>query len=174
MFTFSLLYVIFYYQLLYILFIYIKLYFNINTLQQFNFSQILILLKNYSSHTNYFSFIFLLLSGLPPVNFFLLKLIFLITNFQYISFFMQLVLFLNFLLGMLFYLQCFNITNNNYINNINLKKLNMSSMSILVTKRYSNSYYRYIYWVLYISVVSIHIFGFFIFFDVLIIINALI
>ena len=145
MFTFSLLYTLIYTQLLLLVFIFLVLYVNLVKLQEYTLTTITAFVINYCSNSNQFMLLFLLLSGLPPVSFFLIKLSFLIKLFSSLSIIIQFLFFLNFLLGMLFYLQIFNVTLKNFYQSELLLKTTNSYYSIL-NKNILNTqavYYKY-------------------------------
>ena len=147
MFTFALLYICIYYQILYMLFFYLYIYMNIKNLQNFNLINLLTIIKTYAPQYNLFFLLFILLSGLPPVIFFIIKLVFLIHIFQYISLSMQILLFINFFLSMLFYLQGFNATKKNLFINTTLITLSQNGdffyTSVKNTQNYSKIIYKY-------------------------------
>lgn len=170
MFTFALLYLFFYYQVLYTVFIFMFIYVNIQNIQQYSLSHTIQFILNYSSYTNNFFILILILSGLPPVSFFLIKLVFLLNSFAYITFFLQVLFFFNFLLGMFFYLQCFNITNKNYTNsNFGNNLLEFNTFTILQQLNYNYSQLCFSYWKLYVGIVLFNVLGSSIFFDLYII-----
>ena len=145
MFTFSLLYTLIYTQLLLLVFIFLTLYVNLVKLQEYNLTTITAFVINYCSNSNQFMLLFLLLSGLPPVSFFLIKLSFLVKLFSSLSIIMQFLFFLNFLLGMLFYLQIFNVTLKNFYQSEILLKTTNSYYSI-INRNVLNTqiiYYKY-------------------------------
>lgn len=165
MFTYALLYIIVYYQLLILMFFFLMLYVNITTLQEFTVTNLLLFIKNYSSHSNQFFLLPLAMSGLPPVSFFLIKLSFLLKIFSSLSLFIQVLFIINFLLNMFFYLQFFNFTITNTYSNKLLLKITSKNHSIISCNCTESSFGVYQYWVLFTVTVVFNILGLFIFFD---------
>lgn len=109
-FTYSILYAFFYMQIIFLLFVFIVLYCNFNSVHAYSLSAVVLFIRNYTPYTNQFFIVFLLLSGLPPVFFFFIKLSFLLKIFSSLSIILIITLFINFLCSMIFYLQVFNVT----------------------------------------------------------------
>ena len=172
MFTFSLFYIFVYYQLLTVLYLFFCYYVNIKTLTQLNISTILLFINNYTSHSVKFFILPLLLSGLPPVSFFFIKFAFLINVFSTVSFTVSFLLFINFLLGMLFYLQFFNITKTYTVNKKILLLSNNDSFNILEKQKQHYTTKLYQFWMLYTTVIFFNLFSIIFFFDFFIIMQA--
>lgn len=110
MFTFIVMYTIAYTLILTLILIFVRLY-NINTnLSQYSFNVLWQNLGTYVSNTWTIKWLFFQLTGLPPVFIFFLKFDILFAVMRHASFILQLLVFLNLLLGMLFYAQIFTVT----------------------------------------------------------------
>lgn len=165
MFTYALLYTIIYTQLLLLIFTFLTLYVNFNNIQEYTLSTIVAFTINYSQHANHFILLFLLLSGLPPVAFFLIKLSFLIKLFSTLSLFIQFLFFINFLLSMLFYLQIFNITVKNFTQTTLLLRLKNENHSILSNLHLETQKTFYNFWFFYVLFICFNLLSIFFFFD---------
>lgn len=158
-----------YTQLLILLFIFLTLYVNLLKLQEYTLTAITAFIINYCSQSNQFLLLFLLLSGLPPVSFFLIKLSFLIKIFSSLSLTIQFLFFLNFLLGMLFYLQIFNVTLKNFYQTDLLLKSNTTYYAILVKNTINSQEMHYNYWFMYSVFMGFNILSILFYFDLYII-----
>lgn len=165
MFTYAMLYLLFYYQILFIIFAFFLLYSNFSSLQTFSLSRLLFFIKNYTSHYNQFFLLPLILSGLPPVGFFIIKLSYLIKIFSSISLTIQLLLFINFLLTMFFYLQYFNITVTTSFDTTLLLQTKNENFSILRNQKMEISTLTFKFWVFYVGIITLNILTLFIYFD---------
>lgn len=172
MFTFVVLYMITYALILTFILIFIRLH-NVNkNVSQLSFNMFWQNLNIYVSSTWTFKWLFFQLSGLPPVFFFFLKFNILFHIMKHSSFFLQLLVFLNLLLGMFFYTQIFGVTNRVY-SSFFLKtfvKNNkiLTKNSFVITDKYY-TYFNAIHAFLFISFCS-----FLFFFDIFIIVRTFI
>ena len=112
-----------YLQILGCLYLFINLYSNITVTPTMTINNLIIFLNSYSSTSKIFLLLILFLSGLPPFMFFLVKLVFLLKILANTTLIIQLMLFFNFFMNMLFYLQIFQTTNLFYYNSMMLKNL---------------------------------------------------
>ena len=144
MFTLAIMYIFIYFQILCLFSAYLNNFCNLKNIQHYSLNTLVSYLKTYSNDSNKFILLVLLLSGLPPVFIFFLKLIFFLKVFSKINFFFQIILFINFFLGMLFYLQIFNSTTNVFFSKTFLKSQTTDN-SILSNSNNINSlvYYKY-------------------------------
>lgn len=114
MFTFVILYTVIYIVLLAFILSIIKINnFNMHT-SQLSFNVFWQSINLYMSNAWVFKWLFFQLSGFPPVFIFFLKFNFLFSLLKYSSFFIQVLVFINLLLGMFFYIQIFSITSKVY------------------------------------------------------------
>lgn len=150
---------IYLYLLNYIVLYFIILYFTINILN-LNLNNNISLNLFISFIKKYFKFnplllVLLILSGLPPFSFFIIKVNILLKILENNSLFLIFLIFFNLLLTMFFYLQFFKLTNNL---KINIKKyFKFNRLRNFNTRNHYN--FTYIY-VLFISMNIIYIYIF--------------
>lgn len=111
MFTFGLLYIIFYILILLSLFLLLFLFIPLNILTAWSLTSYLVFIQKYTNMKGLFFFLIFALTGLPPVGLFFVK-------FNILAFLLyqtnpgfMFILFLVFFLNMLYYIQLFNIKN---------------------------------------------------------------
>lgn len=113
--------------------------------------------------------LFFFLSGLPPVGFFIIKFNILLLIYSYINFTAQILIFLNFLLAMFFYLQIFNSLNWNINKEVDLTFLKTNK--ILQTSKYSSTFKVYKFTKNLVIFFIINFFFIFFYIDVFLIFN---
>lgn len=102
------------------------------------------------------------MSGLPPVFFFFLKFSFLSSSFNYLTLFLVILIFLNLLLSVFFYLKVYSATEVKS-SNVLLKKLTADSpLTKTLTKKYAKREYAFTYMAILFIFVSLFSFIFFI------------
>lgn len=165
MFTYIVLYLVVYFQVLLLVFFYLYNYVGLANLQNYSISKISLFVGNYTNHINKFLLLFILMSGLPPVSFFFIKISFLIKIMPTISFLSQLIFFFNFLLGMFFYLQVLTTTNRVTASVALLQDTSKNTYFILENQKKEKHLKYFIFWYNYWVVASIHFLGICFFFD---------
>ena len=102
----------------------------------YNFSQLIFYILNYSKLKILFFFIFLILTGLPPVFLFFIKLNFLLEAINHLNIILILLITVFFFLNMLFYIQIFVVRNVKFNYSIKVtkkKKLNYKIIYLIVS-----------------------------------------
>ena len=162
MFTQVYLYILFYLLTVLILFYYFFVYRAHNSITQLTFSQIWSATTLYFKQSWIFRFLILQLSGLPPVFFFFLKFSFLLSSFNYLTIFLIVLIFINLLLSVFFYLKVYSATEVK-TSNILLKKLTVDSpLSKTLTKKFAKREYAFTYFAILFIFISLFSFIFFI------------
>lgn len=165
MFTYALLYFVMYFLSLLFLYNYLIFFVNFTNLQDWSVSKILAFILSYNSYSSGFLALFLLLSGLPPVTFFLIKLSFLMKFFSVTTLIMQFLLFFNFLAGMIFYLQIFNTNFNKLVYTHLLVSLENQHFSLIHKKKLENQNKFFFFWYFFLIFLCFNFFSIFFFFD---------
>lgn len=167
MFTFMILYVIGYFLTLSVLFFYILSYDLTEYVAQNSFTVVWFNLIKYFSNGWVLKFLLLQLSGLPPFFFFFVKFDFLLKSIISITLYLQILLFLNLLVGTFFYLKIF------YIKSFKLSNAQLKNSSknqeILKTNLKKTVNQRYRFWFSFYSYTFFNIFSFIFFCDAYII-----
>lgn len=140
MFTLVLLYILNYSIILLLVFFYLVIQkFNKNCAQS-NFVEFLTASCAYSKGTWALKFLILQLSGVPPFIFFYIKFNFFNTSIQYVDFILLILMLINALLGMFFYLKVFSLNTDKYSDE-SLKNFLRTRNDLTDTSRD-----KYIYW----------------------------
>lgn len=127
-------------------------------------------ITNYVDRGWVFKFLIIQLSGLPPVFVFFLKVNLIALSLRYTSIILQVLIFINLLLGMFFYLQIFSTTGDHFSSNT-LKML-VKDTSLIEAKRLDSSKKKYNFYLFFCTVSFISFFSFVFFFDFYIIMYA--
>lgn len=165
MFTYVYLYLFFYILTYFFIIYYLVGIFNLYNSQNKQLSVIFNSLKFYNNINPLF-FLFFLLTGLPPVGFFIIKFNIIITALNNSSFIWQLIIFINLLINMFFYLQVFNSLNWSNIFTVNTHK-NLKLNTILKKNKLnktSNLFNFYYYMIFFLFTNLFFIFYFLDFF----------
>lgn len=101
--------------------------------------------------------ILLQLGGVPPFFFFTIKIGFLIVSLAYVSLFVLLLIFVNMLLGMFFYLRIFSLQSN-ISSNVSLKKFTQNS-PIFIRGSKTHAHRLYWFWFLFMAFLFLNIFA---------------
>jgi len=126
MFTYIYIYLTLYILTYFLILIYLGILCNFKKIGNLYLTTVFSVLKKYTNLSPAF-FLFFLLTGLPPVGFFVIKFNILLNIYSNLNSLIQITVFLNILLTMFFYLQIFN-TANLKITSLSLKKFKNNSI----------------------------------------------
>lgn len=161
MFTFSILYASFYIIALMLLLRFLRSHYLGKSLTQLTFAQIWQGIVQYTASSWLFRIILFQIAGLPPVFLFFVKFNFLIDILKFTHLFIQVLAFLNLLLGMFFYIRVFSNTNRAYITHtlkvfIRESKWHLQQQYINAKKLYVS--HKYFIWFIFFSMFSVTFF----------------
>lgn len=141
--TLILLYSLFYIIINIIILNYLYSTLMLKNISSYNLSFIIKFHKKYTNN-NPFLIFFILLSGLPPACFFFIKFIFLLNIISYTNLLLIILVIINLLLGTVFYLQLFNVTNfnNNEYNKKFIQHLKNNNILEKLDKSYTDNQYK--------------------------------
>ncbi len=171
MFTLTILYILFYIITLVQILWYLEAHKFISSFTQLSFTNAWQGVANYAYCGWVFQLLLLQLSGLPPVFIFFLKVNLLALSLKYTTIFLQVLIFINLLLSMFFYLQIFNTTSDN-MSKQNLKL--MARDSDLTSINLKTSIKKYNFYLFFTTVLFFSMFSFIFFFDFYVIVYSFI
>jgi NADH:ubiquinone oxidoreductase subunit 2 (subunit N) len=150
-FTYVIIYIVLYLLTLLTIFYYFVTNFPNTNCTNWSFIELLSISSTYFPNNWALKFLILQLSGLPPFFFFVLKFNFLVVASYYVNFFILVLLFINMLLGMFFYLKIFSIQGD-HISNENLRKIceNRPISKVSKAKHTNREYWFWLFFCLYI------------------------
>jgi NADH:ubiquinone oxidoreductase subunit 2 (subunit N) len=143
--------------------------FNLNNdIIQFSFQKLITACNNYFTNSFFISSLILCLSGLPPMFIFFLKTSIFINIFTNNNYALLLAVIINSIIGVFFYVYCFNTTNLDNDVLISVSKYNTIANRLVCDV---SVYYAHIFIVI---ILFFNYFGFFFFFDFFVIISSFI
>lgn len=169
MFTYLILYVLFYISVLTFILYFFKIQHYNDTIMQFPTSMVWQNMTLYSGGVWIVKWLFFLLSGLPPVFVFFLKFNFLLSALKYNGLLTQSLIFFNLLMSMFFYLQIFSNTTT-LINKRFFKILSKKTLS--GEGNVVSAISKYVFFRLIVAFLFLNFFGFIFFVDCSNIVNS--
>jgi NADH:ubiquinone oxidoreductase subunit 2 (subunit N) len=158
MFTYVIIYICLYFLTLGTLFFFLFAHRANPDCTKWSFVKFLSAYSTYSPYGWVIKFLLLQLGGIPPFFFFVIKMNFVIMSFAFVDIFLVLLIFLNVLLSMFFYLKIFS-SQNEHISNETLKELLIHSDAKTLNTRKVNVrkyfFWMWFYFYVFINMLSV-------------------